>query len=68
MCSRDHTALKLDSAAWRSLEWVGVQRFDGHDGEPPLVLELRNCTCGSTLAIEITPDHPVPHVCVDGTA
>lgn len=34
-------------ACWRALPFVGIQ----HGGELPL--ELRNCECGSTLAIEL---------------
>lgn len=36
--------------SWRALKYVGIQRID-LEGEPDL--ELRNCTCGSTLAIEL---------------
>jgi hypothetical protein len=45
-----HEALKRSPAAWRHLELVGTQP----DPEQPerLQLELRNCSCGSTLAIE----------------
>lgn len=36
----------FDAAAWAALEYKGVQNFD--DLEP---LELRNCRCGSTIAL-----------------
>lgn len=39
-----------DRAGWEALPYVGVMRFD--DGEPGL--EMRNCACRSTLAIEVT--------------
>lgn len=47
-CLVDHDALKLDPAAWQALHFVGIQ--DGAGGPD---LELRNCRCGSTLAIEL---------------
>jgi hypothetical protein len=47
-----HDALKLDRERWSALLFVGVQNDD--DGRPEL--ELRNCACGSTLAIAITPE------------
>ena len=40
-CGRAH-----DSDTWAALHFVGVQ-----PGEPDL--ELRNCLCGSTLALEV---------------
>lgn len=43
-CGRLYTA-----EAWQALPYVGVQRLDD---EPDL--ELRNCACGSTLAIPVT--------------
>lgn len=48
-CPRDHDALKLDDAAWEKLDYVG--RTEGYDeDENECWLELRNCTCKSTLA------------------
>ncbi|MDB4946208.1 MAG: hypothetical protein JWP97_5742 [Labilithrix sp.] len=41
-CGRSH-----DRDEWQGLRLVGLQE-DGEGGE----LELRNCQCGSTLAIE----------------
>ena len=41
----------LDEAAWRELRLVGG--MDPEDDErPEYILELRNCICGTTLAIE----------------
>lgn len=45
-CGRSHSL-----ASWRDLPYVGIQRVDG---EPDL--ELRNCACGSTLAIELVDE------------
>lgn len=43
-CGHDH-----DAESWGSLEYLGI--MDPEDGEP--AIEMRNCTCGSTLAIEL---------------
>jgi hypothetical protein len=43
-----HAAIKADAAAWASLRAVGYMD-DGRGGR----LELRNCSCGSTLARRI---------------
>ncbi len=45
-----HESLKLDESAWSELRYVGIQHFPAEDGAPDERLELRNCTCGSTLA------------------
>lgn len=42
--------LAFDESAWRALPLTGTMS-DGDGGE----LELRNCHCGSTIAIEIVP-------------
>lgn len=48
-CERNHEALKEDDAQWNDLAYVGRQMsWDDDDNE--MWLELRNCTCGSTLA------------------
>lgn len=47
-CGIDHTL-----SSWLSLPLVGRQSFPG---EP--VLELRNCSCGSTIGVEL-PAKPV---------
>jgi hypothetical protein len=45
-----HEALKLDDRRWTALELIGVQVIEGDEADPEERLELRNCTCGSTLA------------------
>lgn len=47
-CGRVHGARQ-----WRLLPYVGIQHF----GEEQL--ELRNCVCGSTLAIAALPSNTV---------
>jgi hypothetical protein len=44
----DHEAIKLDDASWSALVYVGIQP-DVDDSGRDASLELRNCTCGSTL-------------------
>jgi hypothetical protein len=44
----NHEDLKRDAARWVELRFVGIQTFGAREA-----LELRNCTCGSTLAVEI---------------
>lgn len=46
-----HEALKLNAAAWSALELIGVQEIEAFEDEPAGALELRNCSCGSTLAL-----------------
>ncbi len=48
----DHEALKL-SPAWASLRLVGRQHVEADEDFPASVLELRDCHCGSTLAVEV---------------
>lgn len=51
MSKRCGCGAAYDAAAWRTLAFVGWQVFP-RDGELPEVrLELRNCPCGSTLAL-----------------
>jgi len=40
-----------DATGWLSLAKVGVQQGDAEQAS----LELRNCACGSTLAVELPP-------------
>lgn len=47
-CQRDFT-----TAQWADLKQIGVQRFDDPEIAP---LDLRNCPCGTTLALEIKGD------------
>lgn len=43
-----HAEVRADIMLWRALPFVGFQqRSESHD--PDDVIELRNCTCGSTL-------------------
>ena len=48
-CTADHEALKR-SPVWSSLRLRGYQVTEDDDGNPAH-LELRDCACGSTLAI-----------------
>ena len=59
-CSKAyHDALKRSPLAWQRMEYVGRQPT--YDPERPGVqLELRNCSCGSTLAVEIEPEAETP--------
>ncbi len=43
-----HARLRADEDRWSALAFVGIQECDNLRG-PDDVLELRNCTCGSTL-------------------
>jgi hypothetical protein len=68
-----HEAAKLSPSLWASLLYIGVQRFDAYidqDGRivPAEAYELRNCTCGSTLALLVdepsnAPVHEMPAFC-----
>lgn len=44
----DHDALKRDAARWEQLRYVGMMVLGRGDA-----LELRNCSCGSTLAVQV---------------
>lgn len=53
-CTQElHERIKRDTAAWRELPLVGVQRFPASGDEPAGALELRNHHCGSTLGREV---------------
>lgn len=43
----------FDRDAWDGLPYVGRQVVEADETEPELVIELRNCECNSTLAIEL---------------
>jgi hypothetical protein len=45
--------VKISEDDWEKLKYVGVQKT-GLDGIPDL--ELRNCRCGSTLAVAVPGD------------
>lgn len=51
----DHEAIKLDEARWSALVYVGIQPTYDEPGKPTH-LELRNCTCGSTLCKPVTKE------------
>jgi len=42
-----HAKIKTDRKQWRALTLVGIQRYVGANQD--VIVELRNCTCGSTL-------------------
>jgi hypothetical protein len=44
----NHEDLKRDAARWAQLHYVGMMVLGRGDA-----LELRNCTCGSTLAVQV---------------
>lgn len=46
---QNHETIKADASGWSALSYVGLWVIG--DGE---TLELRNCACGSTLAIQIS--------------
>ena len=46
--SGGHARLRADEARWSTLALVGIQESCELRG-PNYILELRNCTCGSTL-------------------
>jgi len=48
----DHEAMKRDWR-WELLVPVGVQYIDADGDEPAITLDMRNCFCGSTLAMEV---------------
>lgn len=49
-CSTRH-----NTVSWTALQRLGVQHVPAGDlpEEPAFALELRNCGCGSTLAVEV---------------
>lgn len=47
-----HDALKRNPAAWSRLVLIGHQRTYDEPGQPTH-LEMRNCTCGSTLCLPV---------------
>lgn len=51
MCSKNHSELKRGPiAAWLVLKLVGVQITPADEYGPREELELRDCSCGSTLS------------------
>lgn len=49
-CATRHDAIKADPVAWSKLDYRGLQRLRS---DPRHAIELRNCTCGSTLGIRV---------------
>lgn len=47
-----HESLK-QLPEWELLAYLGEQVLPPWEGEPEEVLEMRNCTCGSTLAKKV---------------
>jgi len=41
----DHNRLRMDEERWGELAFVGIQESEVND----IAIELRNCTCGTTL-------------------
>ncbi len=54
----NHEALKADKTQWITLTHIGNQRYDYSETEYE-VLEMRNCKCGSTLAVIIEAHNSV---------
>ncbi len=52
-CLQPHETLKADRSLWTSLKFIGYQRIPADETGPAWCLELRNCGCGSTLAVEV---------------
>ncbi len=46
-------ALAYSAESWAALAYVGVMRVPADDEGPAVDLEMRNCACQSTLAIEV---------------
>jgi hypothetical protein len=49
-CGTSYTAER-----WAALELKGEQKVEADETGPAETLELRNCGCGSTLAIPLAP-------------
>jgi hypothetical protein len=47
-----HDRLKRPSS-WSELAYIGTQHVEAEGDEPAVTLELRNCSCGSTIAVEL---------------
>ena len=54
LCQKCHTV--HDAVSWRSLRYVGRMHVDADAEGPAEDLELRNCDCGSTLAVVVTEE------------
>lgn len=52
-CTRaSHEAMKRNRDVWESLELIGYQPTVD-DNDQPCRLECGNCSCGSTLCVEV---------------
>jgi hypothetical protein len=45
---------EISEAEWETLHYVGLQKVPADYGIPDL--ELRNCVCGSTIAVAVPND------------
>lgn len=50
VCRKDLTRAEFDA-----LVFIGNQPFENDEGKPSMLV-MRNCKCGSTITIEVTPD------------
>jgi len=48
-----HESIKLDPARWAALEYRGTTQIEADETGPAVTLEFRNCSCHSTLAVEL---------------
>ena len=48
-----HDRLKLSPIRWLALEYRGTQSIEADAFGPALTIEMRNCTCHSTLSVEV---------------
>lgn len=50
--------LKYTREGWAALDYVGSQFTPEDEYGPDEALELRTCSCGSTIAISLDPSDP----------
>jgi len=50
-----HQRLRRDERRWQKLPLVGFQHYDADED---VVVELRNCSCGSTLGRRVRRQSP----------
>ena len=48
-----HESIKLDPARWALLEYRGTTLIEADETGPAVTVEFRNCSCHSTLAVEV---------------
>lgn len=51
-CTHSHSAIR-SPAQWQTLPLIGTQRFPADDLGPATAFEVRNCSCGSSLMVEV---------------